>query len=245
MKTPKRIDLSLFDDNLKTLISASTKIFPVEYSYIQAGTNPQNYEYVKVMTAGPHRLEIYTWVDNGWHLIGADDKSVAWSDIQNTPESYPPSAHTHNEYALTDHTHAALHSHTNKTLLDSLAQTDLDKWNNYLETLTDHEQRLQLIEGGYSAGHAHTNLAALNKITYSGTLESIDLKAIADNTAAIGLKADIADLASKAEATTVSGHTGNSTIHVTQTNKDNWNAKTKISITGTQPTDSSLWFKTL
>ena len=116
------------------------------------------------MTVGPHRLEIYTWVDDEWHLIGADDKSIAWSDIQNVPESYPPSAHTHNEYALTDHTHDTLHSHTNKALLDSLAQTDLDKWNNYLETLTDHEQRLQLIEAGYSAGHAHTNLAALNKI---------------------------------------------------------------------------------
>lgn len=243
MRTPKRIDLNLFDDDLKTLISTSTKIFPVEYSYVQAGTNPQNYEYVKVMTAGAHRLEIYNWVDNAWHLIGADDKSIAWTDIQGTPTSYPPASHTHEGYALTDHTHAALHSHANKTLLDSLAQTDLDRWNDYLETLNNHEQRLQLIEGGYSAGHAHGNLAALNKITYSGTLEIIDLKAIADNTAAIGLKANASDLALKADATTVSGHTGNTTVHVLQTDKDNWNAKTKISIAASQPADSSLWFK--
>jgi hypothetical protein len=34
-----------------------------------------------------------------------------------------------------------------------------------------------------------------------------------------------AELAKKADSTTLSGHTSNGTIHVTQTNKDNWNSK--------------------
>lgn len=36
-------------------------------------------------------------------------------------------------------------------------------------------------------------------------------------------------LSSKAESSTVSGHTGNSTVHVTSTNKNNWNGKANVS----------------
>lgn len=36
-------------------------------------------------------------------------------------------------------------------------------------------------------------------------------------------------LSSKAESSTVSGHTGNSTVHVTSTDKNNWNDKANLS----------------
>ncbi len=37
-------------------------------------------------------------------------------------------------------------------------------------------------------------------------------------------------LSTKANATTVTSHTGNSTVHVTSTDKNNWNNKSQISI---------------
>jgi len=49
-------------------------------------------------------------------------------------------------------------------------------------------------------------------------------------------------LAAKADSTTLSGHTGNATVHVTQTDKDNWN-KPSITISATKPTDGSVWYE--
>jgi hypothetical protein len=246
MQTPRRIDFSLFDDDLRALLNATAKIFPVEYAYIEAGTNPENYEYVKVITTGEHRLEIYNWTGATWDLIGADDRFMTWTDIRNKPTVYPPDVHTHQEIidmfagkADINHTHVELHSHTNKTLLDGLDQTDLDA----IAQVADHEERLQLIEGGYSAGHAHANLDILNKIAYTGTANNIDLKTIADNTTALGQKADVTALAAKADVTTLNGHINNTTVHVLQTDKDTWNGKTKVTINTVQPADSSLWYK--
>lgn len=51
-------------------------------------------------------------------------------------------------------------------------------------------------------------------------------------------------LSTKADSTTLSGHTGNTTVHVTQTDKDKWNAS-DITVGTVQPTNLSIWFKTL
>lgn len=71
-------------------------------------------------------------------------------------------------------------------------------------------------------------------------------------------------LVGKAEASTLSGHTGSTTIHVTQGNKDTWNAKAEVSAIPTKlsdlevdvelggnfatigtikPTDGSMWYE--
>jgi hypothetical protein len=147
-KAPRRIDLSLFDDELKTIINAAAKIFPVEYSYVLANTNPNNYEYVKILS-GDHKREIYLWLDNSWGLIGADEQHIDWTEVENPPSTFPPSSHKHPESDLlsldkytkgeTDtllgtksdktHGHADLHAHANKALLDNLSQGNLDLWN--------------------------------------------------------------------------------------------------------------------
>ncbi|HOO12495.1 MAG TPA: hypothetical protein PK684_06025, partial [Bacillota bacterium] len=83
---PKRIDLSLFTEELRTLINAAAKIFPVEYSLIESGQNPNNYEYVRIMS-GEHKREIYHWDEElkEWGLIGADDFDITWDDIDGKP----------------------------------------------------------------------------------------------------------------------------------------------------------------
>lgn len=259
-KLPKRIDFSLFDDNVKTLINASAKIFPVSYSYVTDNINPNNYEWVRVID-GEHRKEIYHWENGVFELIGADDKEVDFNaDIINKPESYPPS----------EHIHPNDHSHGNKSVLDTITQVLIDAWNtvtskadkSYVDaelankadaghnhdtayavkateaTVSDHETRLTNIESGYSAAHAHSNLSILESIT----------QALIDTWNTVTGKADKVyvdtELAKKADSTTLSGHTGNTTVHVTQTDKDNWNGKTQI-IQGTvQPeTDTVFWFK--
>ena len=60
------------------------------------------------------------------------------------------------------------------------------------------------------------------------------------------------ELAKKADSTTLNGHIGNSVMHVTQTDKDRWNAKADVSdippsiTVGTvKPTDSSMWYKVI
>lgn len=93
MSKAKRIDVSLLDDEFKLLLGASTKIFPVKYDVVESGINPNNFEYI-VITDGEHINEIYRWND-GWFLIGADDRDVRWDDITNKPVSYNPIEHTH------------------------------------------------------------------------------------------------------------------------------------------------------
>jgi len=57
-------------------------------------------------------------------------------------------------------------------------------------------------------------------------------------------------LAGKAEASTLSGHIGNTTVHVTQLDKDNWNGKADledilpaITVGTVKPTDGSMWYQ--
>lgn len=117
---------------------------------------------------------------------------------------------------------------TDKSYVDTELTKKADKIHNHDNdyaakatetTVSDHETRLFNIESGYSEGHTHANLSVLDSIT----------QLLIDKWNTVTGKADKSyvdtELASKADSTTVSGHTGNSTIHVTQTNKDNWNNK--------------------
>ena len=95
---PKRIDLTLLTEELRTLINASAKIFPLSIVEIQGDINPNGYEYARCVSVGPCRNNIYRWnsTDGKWELIGADDKDISWSDIKERPLAFTPAAHDHN-----------------------------------------------------------------------------------------------------------------------------------------------------
>lgn len=151
MKKSHRISLNLLDEELRSLINVSAKIFPMNQEDIDNNLNPNNYEYAKVGRA------IYTWVDGSWKYIIADDAEIAWDDIQEKPTSFNPIKHNHSESEISDldkytkqetdnlllgksdkdHTHVDLHNHTNKSLLDSLTEALLDAWNGAVAHIGD------------------------------------------------------------------------------------------------------------
>lgn len=207
MKTPKRIGLTLFDDELKGLINASAKIFPITQTDVDTSANPGEYEYGRVDNS------VYRWDEDHWTYIVADDKDIDWLEIKNKPVSYPPSPHLHDEaYAPLAHTHEyspLVHLHDER-----YAQ---------LEHNHDDVYYTKLVMDEALAGKS--NVAHLHDDRYY-TESEMDAK-----------------LAAKANATSLTGHTDNTTVHVTQLDKDVWNAKTKIVIGTEQPTDESLWFQ--
>jgi len=121
MKQPKRIGLSLFDDELKALINASAKIFPMSQEDVNVNLNPNGYEYVKVDRS------IYIWHNNAWEYVIADDVDIDWTDINNKPINYTPDAHTHTD----------LHTHINKGVIDSITQLMIDTWNGITTHISD------------------------------------------------------------------------------------------------------------
>lgn len=119
--SPRRINLSLFDDELKGIINASSKIFPISEEDVINNINAGGYEYGRVGRS------LYVWEEGAWRYLIADDIDISWSDIHNKPITYPPSEHNHGE----------MHEHTNKSLLDSITQVVIDTWNNAVTHISD------------------------------------------------------------------------------------------------------------
>lgn len=146
-KEPKRISLALFDEELKTLINTSAKIFPMSQEDIDNNLNPNNYEYAKVGRA------IYSWHDDKWDYIIADDIEVLWTDIQGKPLTFPPTNHEHGEEEITNLDKYSksevdnlladkagkneLHSHENKSLLDGITQALINAWDSAVTHISD------------------------------------------------------------------------------------------------------------
>lgn len=250
MTKAKRISLSLFDEDLKDLINASAKIFPMTQEDIDNNLNPNGYEYARV------NRKIYVWEAGKWDYVIADDIEVLWKDILDKPLKFSPVEHQHSEAdindldkytkqetdalladkAEADHTHdysASNHNHDEDYAVKAI-EADV----------TDMLQRLFNIENGYTEGHTHPNVDVINSIT----------QAMLDAWNTVTSKADKSyvddELLKKANATALSGHTSSTTIHVTQADKDNWNAKadlddipSSISIGTVKPTDGSVWYE--
>lgn len=284
MKKPNRISMSLFDEELKALINASAKIFPITQNDVDTNNNPGGYEYGRVDNY------IYRWNNDKWEYIIADDKDILWEEIKNKPTSYVPKEHAHSE----------LHTHANKSLLDTITESMINLWNSitnkadktYVDTelekksdvthnhdldyadksvegmISNIDTRLYNVENGYTEGHSHPNVEVLNVIT-QGMLDAWNtITGKADKTYVD------TELSKKANSTTLNGHIDNSTIHVTQTDKNNWDAKANTSsipinlsqlnndvgyitandipdvppgytIGTTKPTDGSMWYKVI
>lgn len=123
MKKPNRISMSLFDDELKSLINASAKIFPITQLDVDTNSNPNEYEYGRVGNS------IYRWNNSKWEYIIADDKDISWLDVKDKPTLYQPSEHTHLEIDINNlDKYTKLETDTkfvNKTELDSHASDSI------------------------------------------------------------------------------------------------------------------------
>ena len=156
---PKRISMSLFDNELKALINASAKIFPITQLMVDTNYNPDNYEYGRI------ERSIYRWSGTAWEYIVADDVEISWGDISDKPTVFTPDIHTHPE----------LHSHTNKSVIDTITQLLVDGWNNAVSHISDaikhitSEERTlwNTVSGKADTMHAHveTDITNLDKYT--------------------------------------------------------------------------------
>ena len=82
MRKANRVGLSVLDAELKQLINASAKIFPITQEDIDTSNNPNNYEYGRVDN------HIYRWTGEAREYILADDIDIDWSEIKNKPMNY-------------------------------------------------------------------------------------------------------------------------------------------------------------
>lgn len=179
----KRIDLSLFDDNLKGLINASAKIFPMSLSDVQANLNPNLYEYARIIDTGPRKNEIYIWTNSVFELIGADDKTVLWTDVQSKPLSYP------NDLA---------HTHSNMTLINTITQVMFDTWTTAVTHISDVVKHITGVErtawNGKADGihtHVKANITDFPIIpTDTNQLTKTDVYTKTEVTTSLALKSD-------------------------------------------------------
>ena len=121
MKKPNRIGLRLFDEELQTLINASAKIFPISQEEFDNDLNPNNYEFGKLDKI------IYHWHGGKWNYLIADDIDISWDDVKYKPTSYIPSEHNHSE----------LHTHSNKSILDTITEMLINSWNSAVDHVED------------------------------------------------------------------------------------------------------------
>lgn len=88
-------------------------------------------------------------------LINAiENLSVGWENIDDKPTTYPPSSHTHSEYANKEHTHIqyadSIHTHINATLDNDgfLSKEDKSKINNYETDIEKLKKDVSNLSGG-------------------------------------------------------------------------------------------------
>ena len=250
MKKPNRIGMYLFDNELKALINASAKIFPISQEDVDSNYNPNNYEYGRIGNA------IYRWEGGEWGFIIADDIDIEWLDIKNKPNTYPPATHTHSD----------LHNHSNKSVIDTITQTLINTWNTvtgkadktYVDTelnkksnvTHNHDTDYSKLEHTHDyspSNHNHDNNYSKLEHThdYSPSNHNHDLdysKLTHNHDGAYYKKSDIdAKLGDKAdknhshdyspndhnhdEIYLNKTHGANKIIHITQEERESWNSK--------------------
>lgn len=210
MKKPNRIGMYLFDDELKALINASAKIFPISQEDVDSNYNPNNYEYGRIGNA------IYRWEGGEWGFIIADDIDIEWLDIKNKPNTYPPATHTHSD----------LHNHSNKSVIDTITQTLINTWN----TVTGKADRT----------YVDTELNKKSNVTHNHDLDYSKLTHNHDGAyyKKSDIDAKLGDKADKNHSHDYSPndhnhdeiylnktHGANKIIHITQEERESWNSK--------------------
>lgn len=225
----RRIDLSLLDDDLKTLINSSAKIFPVPYSYIQSGFNSSNYAYVRVNDTA-HKNEVYVWDDNKFSLIGADDYETLWSQIKEKPVTFPPDLHNHNDLYYTKLEVVGM----NTLKVDYVEGKGLSS-NDF-----DNDMKDKLLSTVDESVYLRDALIT-HQMTSSIHVSGFDR----DEITKISSKADKVyvdtNLANKVAISTFNGHASNTSVHITQDEKDYFSTNLDKTLTHTQVIPSVEW----
>jgi hypothetical protein len=210
MARAKRINIGLLDTPLRDLINAAAKIFPMGHADIVANLNPEGYEYVRDVDP-EYKDDIYRWDSSNltWGFIGADDRDIDWDDVRAKPASYNPAPHGHPLSEITDPVYT-------KTEVENLLPHDHNLV--YAPIVHIHDDRYL------------TETQVATKIAVTEPMSHIH-----DDRYYIRADLDIA-LANKVALTSFNGHTGNSAVHVTTTDKDNWNGKSTLALGETSVT---------
>jgi hypothetical protein len=241
---PKRIGSNLLTPELWELINASTKIFPITYEDVINNSNPHGYEFGRI-NSGEYKNTIYYWNKelNRWEIIGADDLEIYWQDIKDIPASFRPIAHSHatedviglndliddtiEELSLTFASKIELDSKVDKIPGKGLSEEDFtSELKLYLLSLSenatvDYKYMVQLLQDHMEDTSVHLTSALINLINA---------------------------IPGKAEKTTLNEHIGNTSIHVTASNKENWDNKAEIELSefaSSNPGTNTWWYEDL
>jgi hypothetical protein len=143
--------------------------------------------------------------------------------------------------------------HSNFTVINSLTQLMLDGWNSAVTHISDLVKHITSAEriswnakSNFSGSYVDlTSKPIIPTVVSALTNDSMYQTATQVDTS-ISSKADKSYVdtqnATKVSTTTFTGHTGSTSIHVLQTDKDTWNAHAKITQGTVQPT-SGWYFK--
>ena len=172
-----------------------------------------------------------------------------YASTSHTHDDYAPISHTHSDYAETTHAHDNYATTTALSELSSIVSNKANASHSHSELYYTETEIDTKLANKANSTHNHDNAydikgASANALTSanaytdskidalvgdgaSTTLDTIGeiSLAIEDNQDAIDLLN--AAIGTKANASSLSSHTGNSTIHITSTERNNWNiAKT-------------------
>ena len=229
-KTPRFIEYTELSQGLKDLIEAGAKIFPI--NTVEDLPLVKDKDYYRILS-GEEKNNIYTWdVETSMYiLVGADDKDVLWTEIKNKPTEFTPQSHTHVTSQITNFPttmQPSPHNHTELEIIN-LNKYTTQQVDAFLTNKVDKITGKGLSTNDFTTDEK-TKLSQLYtdaSFDYATMVQQLsDHKISTDHDNRYYQKTEINNLlANKSDVTTVNGHTSNTTIHVTQTNKDTWDAK--------------------
>ena len=222
---------TLMNDPLYVLISGLSdyaeymKCYKIRKKYVNGewyDTTVEEAEQKQSTTFGEHIAIFDKWLNEV-----LDDKA----DTTHTHSEYSPTSHSHSEYATQvaldtldteidgkadiNHTHSNYATATSVSELTTTVAGKADSSHNhdsryYTETEIDTKLATKS-----DASHSHTGVydvsgAAVSALSSANSYTDAEIDALSET------------VATKASASTLTTHTGNTTIHITSTERDNW-----------------------
>lgn len=209
-------------------------------------------------SAGSGEVYEWVQSTSTWSLIGANDASVDWATLTNKPATFPPSAHTHTEADVTNldkytkaetdnllsgkastvHTHLWADITNPPATYPPSAHTHDDRYYTEAEMDTKLSSKVDVVTGKQltTVDYTQADKDKLDSLSNTASVDYSTMKSDLDthkaDTVVHVTQTDhdsIATIANKVDSTTFNGHTGNTTVHITATERTAWNAKSDFS----------------